>query len=76
VSVVVMTARQKQAPPELLGQVISAFRVVGNGPAPLGALAGGAIAGLVGLRVPIFLAAAVALLAVLLVLRVHLSNGR
>ncbi len=76
VSVVVMTTRQKQAPPELLGQVISAFRIVGNGPAPLGALVGGAIAGLAGLSAPIFVAAAVALAAVLLALRVHLGNGR
>jgi MFS family permease len=76
VSVVVMTARQKQAPPELLGQVISAFRVVGNGPGPLGAVAGGAVAELAGLRAPILVAAAVTLLAVLLVLRVRLSNDR
>jgi MFS family permease len=76
VSVVVMTARQKQAPPELLGKVISAFRVFGNGPAPLGALAGGALATAVGLRAPIFVAAAITLLAVILVLRVHVNNGR
>jgi MFS family permease len=76
VSVVVMTTRQKQAPPELLGQVISAFRIVGNGPAPLGALAGGVVAEFAGLRAPILAAAVVALLAVLLVLRVRPSNGR
>jgi MFS family permease len=76
VSVVVMTARQKQAPPELLGKVISAFRVFGNGPAPLGALAGGALATAVGLRAPIFVAAAITLLAVILVIRVHVNNGR
>jgi MFS family permease len=76
VSVVVMTTRQKQAPPELLGKVISAFRVVGNGPAPLGAIAGGALATAAGLRAPIFVAAAVTLLAVVLVLRVHVNNGR
>jgi MFS family permease len=69
VSVVVMTARQKQAPPELLGQVISAFRVVGNGPAPLGALAGGAMAEVAGLRLPIFVA-------VLLVLKVRPRVGQ
>jgi len=75
VSVVVMTSRQQQTPPELLGQVISAFRVVGNGPAPLGAIAGGAIASALGLRVPIFIAAAVTLLAVFLVLRVRVSSN-
>ena len=75
VSVVVVTTRQQQAPPEMLGQVISAFRIVGNGPAPLGALAGGAVAGLAGLPAPIFVATAVTLLAVLLVLRLHPSDG-
>jgi MFS family permease len=75
VSVVVVTTRQQQAPPEMLGQVISAFRIVGNGPAPLGALAGGAVAGLAGLPAPIFVAAAVMLLAVLLVLQVHPSDS-
>jgi predicted MFS family arabinose efflux permease len=76
VSVVVMTTRQKQAPPELLGKVISAFRIVGNGPAPIGALVGGGVAALLGLRAPIVIAAVVALAAVLLVLRVRLTNGR
>jgi MFS family permease len=75
VSVVVMTSRQQQTPPELLGQVISAFRVVGNGPAPLGAIAGGAIAAAAGLRAPILIAAAVTLSAVFLVLRVRLSDS-
>jgi MFS family permease len=76
VSVVVMTTRQQQVPPELLGKVISAFRVVGNGPAPLGAIAGGALAAAAGLHVPIFVAAAVTLAAVVLVLRVRVNNGR
>ncbi len=76
VSVVVMTARQKQAAPELLGQVISAFRVIGNGPGPIGAIVGGAVAAWAGLRVPIVVAAAIVLLAVLLALRVNLGNDR
>lgn len=66
VSIVVTTARQSQVPPELLGQVISAFRMIGNGIGPVGALAGGALAMWAGLRVPILLAAAVALVTVLL----------
>jgi MFS family permease len=74
VSVVVVTTRQQQAPPEMLGQVISAFRIVGNGPAPLGALAGGALAGLAGLPVPIFVAAALTITAVPLVLQLHAGD--
>jgi len=76
VSVVVMTTRQKQVPPELLGKVISAFRVVGNGPAPLGAVAGGVLATAAGLQTPIFVAAGVTLLAVVLVLRARVNSGR
>ena len=75
VSVVVVTTRQQQAPPEMLGQVISAFRIVGNGPAPLGALAGGVVAGPAGLPAPMFVAAAVTLLAVLLVPQFQPSDG-
>jgi MFS family permease len=75
VSVVVVTTRQKQVPQELLGRVISAFRLVGNGPGPIGAIAGGALAAWLGLRAPLLVAAAVALLAVLLVLRVRLDNS-
>ncbi|WP_412538591.1 MFS transporter [Longispora sp. K20-0274] len=58
VSVVVMGARQRLVPPELLGRVISAFRAVGNGSAPLGAFLGGVIATISGLRAPMFTAAA------------------
>lgn len=75
VSVVVMSTRQQQVPPEQLGQVISAFRVVGNGPGPLGAIVGGLIAGAAGLRAPVLVAAAVTLLAVLPVLRIRLTNS-
>ena len=67
ISVVVAITRQQHVPPERLGQVISAFRLVGNGPAPLGALAGGALAGLAGLPAPIMAAAALSLGAALVV---------
>jgi predicted MFS family arabinose efflux permease len=76
VSVVVMAARQKQAPPEQLGQVISAFRVIGNGPGPIGAVVGGAIAVWAGLRLPFVVAAVIILMAVLLALRINLGNNR
>jgi MFS family permease len=50
--------RQTAVPDRLLGRVTSAFRLVGFGAGPLGALAAGAVAHLSGLRAP-FLAAAV-----------------
>jgi hypothetical protein len=42
----------------MLGRVVNAFRVLGNGTAPIGAAVGGALA-LLSLRVPIFAAAVV-----------------
>ncbi|MBM0201766.1 MFS transporter [Micromonospora sp. STR1s_5] len=63
VSVCVVSARQTHTPPELLGRVISAFRVVGNGTSPIGALLGGLIATEWGLRAPLVAAAAVAVAA-------------
>ncbi|MCX5070853.1 MFS transporter [Micromonospora lupini] len=63
VSVCVVSARQTHTPPELLGRVISAFRVVGNGTSPIGALLGGLIAAEWGLRAPLVAAAVVAVAA-------------
>jgi MFS family permease len=76
VSVVVVTARQQQVPPQLLGRVISAFRIIGNGPAPVGALVGGMLASVAGLRAPIVLAAIIALATVLLAGRVRLEQDQ
>jgi MFS family permease len=59
VTVVIVGTRQRQTPPELLGRVISAYRIVGNGISPLGALAGGLIAAAWGLRAPMLVAAAI-----------------
>lgn len=64
-SVVIMGTRQRQTPPELLGRVISAYRIIGNGVSPIGALAGGAIALAFGLRAPMVVAAVVLVLAVI-----------
>ncbi|WP_431976109.1 MFS transporter [Micromonospora haikouensis] len=64
VSVCVVSARQRHTPPELLGRVISAFRLVGNGTSPLGAILGGLIAAEWGLRAPLAAAAVVAVVAV------------
>lgn len=61
VTVVIVGTRQQQTPPELLGRVISAYRVVGNGISPLGAVAGGLAAAAWGLRAPMLIAAALLL---------------
>jgi MFS family permease len=57
VTVVVIGARQQLTPTNMLGRVISAFRMIGNGTAPLGAMAGGVIAAAWGLRAPMIAAA-------------------
>ncbi|TCN36866.1 transmembrane secretion effector [Kribbella orskensis] len=50
VTVTVTSARQKLSPRPMLGRVVTAFRTIGNGAAPVGALLGGILAELVGLR--------------------------
>jgi len=49
-NVVTVTLRQRIVPPELLGRVNSAYRMIGWGLMPLGALAGGFVAHAAGLR--------------------------
>lgn len=56
VTVAVVSERQLTVPDALLGRVTAAFRVIGNGFAPLGGLAGGLIAAVWGLRAPLMLA--------------------
>ncbi len=68
-SVVIMGTRQRQTPPELLGRVISAYRLVGNGMSPLGALLGGFVATVWGLRAPMVAAGLILILAVLIAIR-------
>jgi MFS family permease len=51
-NVVTVTLRQTIVPAELLGRVNSAYRMIGWGPLPLGALAGGFAAHAIGLRAP------------------------
>jgi MFS family permease len=65
VTVVAITARQRLTPPELLGRVISAFRTIGAGAAPLGALIGGLLAS-GELTTPMYAASGVLLVAVAL----------
>lgn len=58
-SVIIVGTRQKNVPSDLLGRVISAYRVVGNGTAPIGALVGGLVAAAWGLRTAMLFAALV-----------------
>ena len=51
-NIVTVTLRQRIVPPELLGRVNSAYRMLGWGLMPVGALAGGFIADVAGLRAP------------------------
>jgi MFS family permease len=61
-NVITVSLRQSLVPDELLGRVNSAYRLVGWGTMPLGALTGGLVADAFGLRAPFFLAGVVALL--------------
>lgn len=56
VTVTVTSARQNLSPRPMLGRVVTAFRTIGNGLAPIGALLGGILAHLVGLRGTLFAA--------------------
>jgi MFS family permease len=51
-NIVTVTLRQTIVPAELLGRVNSAYRMIGWGPLPLGAVAGGFVAHAFGLRAP------------------------
>jgi MFS family permease len=56
-SVAAVSLRQALIPDALMGRVVSVFRVVGMGATPVGALLGGLVARLVGLRAPYVVAA-------------------
>ncbi|WP_168170464.1 MULTISPECIES: MFS transporter [unclassified Pseudonocardia] len=64
----VISARQRRVPADLRGRVNAAFQLVGLGSAPLGAIAGGAAASLVGQR-PIFILFAAAAATIVLIAR-------
>jgi predicted MFS family arabinose efflux permease len=74
ITVAVVTARQQQVPDHLLGRVVSAFRLFGNGAAPLGAAVGGLLASSLGVVAPLWIAAAAALV-VLAVLQLGLNSS-
>ena len=50
-NVILQSLRQEVTPPELLGRVVSAYRLIGMGAIPVGALAGGLV-GRIDLRLP------------------------
>jgi MFS family permease len=76
VTVVVISARQQLTPSNMLGRVISAFRMVGNGTAPLGAMAGGIVAATWGLRAPMIAAAIMLTVATAFAVRARLSERK
>ena len=63
-NVITVSLRQRITPDRLLGRMNASYRLVGWGTMPLGALLGGALAELLGLR-PTFLVAAVVVLVTL-----------
>jgi MFS family permease len=64
-NVITVSYRQRAIPPDLFGRVNSAYRFIGTGSIALGALAGGQIAHVAGLKAPFFLASAVTVAALL-----------
>jgi len=61
--VVGISLRQAIVPDPLMGRVVSAFRMLGYGAVPVGAILGGVVAQALGLRAPFLLAAAVLVVA-------------
>jgi MFS family permease len=64
-NVTLVSARQRIVPGHLLGRVNAAYRFIGQGIAPVGALLGGALTDLAGLRIVFAVAVTVQLLAVI-----------
>ncbi len=73
-SVVAVSLRQALIPDAMMGRVVSAFRVVGMGASPVGALVGGAVAAVGGLRSAFVVGAVVT--AVVAVVTWRLFGGR
>lgn len=69
-NVVTVTLRQRIVPTELLGRVNSVYRMLGWGLMPVGALAGGFVAAVAGLRAPYVVAGLITLAALLAALPV------
>ena len=68
--VVGVSLRQAIVPDPLMGRVVGAFRVLGYGAVPVGAILGGVVARTLGLRAPFLLSAAILVVAALVALPV------
>jgi Na+/melibiose symporter-like transporter len=74
-TVVTTALRQDLIPQPLFGRVNSAYRLVINGVSPLGGLAGGVLAGVLGLRAPFILAGSVMAVAALVGLCLSITDS-
>lgn len=68
-NVITITVRQEVIPDRLLGRVTGAYRVLGVGTGPLGAVVGGVLASSFGLRAPFIVAAVINALCVVPTMR-------
>ncbi len=75
-NVVTVSLRQRIVPSRLLGRVNSAYRMLGWGLMPLGALTGGFVAHAAGLRAPYLIGALVSVLALAATLPALLNRDR
>lgn len=74
-NVITVSLRQSLVPDGLLGRVNSAYRLIGWGTLPLGAVIGGGLAKVAGLRAPLYAQAVVLLAAVVVVSRMLGAHG-
>lgn len=65
-TVVAVSARQRLTPADLLGRVVTSFRVLGTGMLPAGGIVGGLVASAWGLRAPLWAAGALLVVPTLL----------
>jgi MFS family permease len=65
-TVVAVSARQRLTPPEMLGRVVTSFRLLGTGMLPAGGLVGGIAATAWGLHAPLWAAAGILAISTLL----------
>ena len=74
-NVVFISLRQSAVPTELIGRVTSAYRLLALGAVPVGAALAGVLAGLLGIRAPFVLGAAVMALAAVVAGRVFTTEA-
>ena len=75
-SICAVALRQRLTPPELMGRVTAAYRGIVWGAAPLGAIAAGALAAAVSLRLPILVAGALQITVALVLAWPLLASAR